>query len=230
MSVAEALEAGEISPFPPTNKRQMIQESLQRLIVIGRLGPGTPLVETQLAAEFGSSQAPVREALMKLQEAGLVVRNGYRGTVVATTSMEEAREMVAVRLRLETSGVRRAVPRFDAAMRGRLAGLIGDMEAAAEDGDLFALTAFDRAFHLAIFERAELPSLEPILTRCVLHLHRASLTNPGRARSLLQSARWHWPIVEALESGCPDTAAAALTEHINNVIEGMPPVESGDRR
>ena len=153
MSVSEALEAGGISPFPSSNKRQAIQGALQRLIVIGRLEAGTPLVETQLAAEFGSSQAPVREALMKLQEAGLVVRNGYRGTVVATTSMDEAREMVAVRLRLET----------------------------------------------------------------VSYTHL----------TLLQSARWHWPIVEALGSGCPDRAAAALAEHVNNVIEGMPPL-AGD--
>lgn len=225
MSVAEALEAGEISPFPPSNKRQMIQDTLQRLIVIGRLGPGTPLVETQLAAEFRSSQAPVREALMKLQETGLVVRNGYRGTVVATTSMDEAREMVAVRLRLETSGARRAAGRFDAAMRDRLAGLIGDMEGAAEAGDLFALTELDRAFHLAIFERAELPSLEPILTRCFLHVHRAALANPARARPMLQSARRHWSIVAALDSGDAEAAAAALAGHISNVIEGMPPVD-----
>ena len=91
MSVAEALEAGEISAFPASSKRLAIQEALRRLIVIGRLAPGTPLVETQLAAEFRSSQAPVREALMKLQETGLVVRNGYHGTVVASTSMDEAR-------------------------------------------------------------------------------------------------------------------------------------------
>lgn len=225
MSVAEALGAGEITPFPTSNKRQAIQETLQRLIVIGRLAPGTPLVETQLAAEFGSSQAPVREALMKLQEAGLVVRNGYRGTVVATTSMDEAREMVAVRLRLETSGVRRAVARFDAAMRDRLAGVIADMEDAAERGDLFALTEGDRAFHLAIFELADLPSLEPILTRCFLHVHRAALASPARARPMLQSARRHWSIVEALDGGNPDTAASVLAEHINNVIEGMPPVD-----
>ena len=229
MSVAEALEAGEISPFRQTNKRQVIQEALQRLIIIGRLAPGTPLVETQLAAEFGSSQAPVREALMQLQESGLVVRNGYRGTVVATTSMAEACEMVAVRLRLETTGVRRAVARFDPSLRVRLANLIGDMENAAERQDLFALTEFDRAFHLAIFEAADLPSLEPILIRCFLHVHRAALANPARARPMLQSARRHWSIVEALDTGDAETAAAALAEHISNVIEGMPPVD-GDAR
>lgn len=226
MSVAEALGSGEISPFPQANKRQAIQQALQRLIVTGRLSPGTPLVETQLAAEFGSSQAPVREALMQLQEAGLVVRNGYRGTVVATTSMDEAREMVAVRLRLETSGARRAALHFDRGLRDRLAGLIAEMEAAAGRGDLFGLTELDRAFHLAIFERAELPSLEPILMRCCLHVHRAALANPARARPMLLSARWHWPIVEAFDRGDPDAAAAALAEHINNVIEGMPPIES----
>ena len=225
MSVAEALEAGEISAFPASSKRLAIQEALRRLIVIGRLAPGTPLVETQLAAEFRSSQAPVREALMKLQETGLVVRNGYRGTVVASTSMDEAREMVAVRLRLETTGVRRAVPRADRRLRDRLADEIAAMEAAADRDDLLALTEHDRAFHLAIFERADLPSLEPILTRCFLHVHRAALANPARARPMLQSARRHWAIVEALDTGCPDAAAAALAEHIGNVIEGMPPVD-----
>lgn len=229
MSVAEAREAGEISPFRQSNKRQAIQEALQRLIIIGRLAPGTPLVETQLAAEFGSSQAPVREALMQLQESGLVVRNGYRGTVVATTSMAEACEMVAVRMRLETTGVRRAVGRFDPSLRTRLAALIGDMENAAEREDLFALTEFDRAFHLTIFEAADLPSLEPILTRCFLHVHRAALANPARARPMLQSARRHWSIVEALDTGDAETAATALADHISNVIEGMPPVD-GDAR
>jgi len=227
MSVAEALEAGEISPFSQTSKRQVIQEALRRLIVIGRLPPGTPLVETQLAAEFRSSQAPVREALMKLQEAGLVMRNGYRGTVVSTTSMEEAREMIAVRLRLETTGVRRAAARFDAATRAVLANAVAGMEDAAAREDLFALTEYDRAFHLAIFERAELPSLEPILTRCFMHVHRVALANPARARPMLLSARRHWSIVEALESGDPERAATELAAHISNVIEGMPPVDGG---
>lgn len=225
MSVAEALEAGEISPFRASNKRQAIQEALQRLIVIGRLAPGTPQVETQLAAEFGSSQAPVREALMKLQESGLVMRNGYRGTVVSATSSAEVGEMVAVRLRLETAGVRRAVTGYDAELRGRLVELIAAMERAADRQDLFALTESDRAFHLAIFERAEMPSLEPILTRCFLHVHRAALANPARARPMLQSARRHWTVVEALDTGAAELAAAALAEHIGNVIEGMPPVD-----
>src|SRR3546814_158748 len=129
---------------------------------------------------------------MKLEETGLVVRNGYRGTVVATTTMDEAREMVAVRLRLETSGARRIAAGFDTALRDRLAGLVVGMEDAAGRGDLYALTELDRAFHLTLFERAELPSLEPILMRCLLHVHRAALANPARARPMLQSARRHW--------------------------------------
>src|SRR3546814_3033281 len=98
---------------------------------------------------------------------------------------------------------------------------------AAGRGDLYALTELDRAFHLALFERAELPSLEPILMRCLLHVHRAALANPARARPMLQSARRHWPILEAFESGDPEVAAAALAGHINDVIEGMPPIEIG---
>jgi DNA-binding GntR family transcriptional regulator len=60
-----------------------------------------------------------------------------------------------------------------------------------------------------------------------MHVHRVALANPARARPMLLSARRHWSIVEALESGDPERAATELAAHISNVIEGMPPVDGG---
>ena len=93
------------------------------------------------------------------------------------------------------------------------------MERAANAGDEYALTELDCEFHLAIFERAGLPALDAILSRCLLHLHRVTLAEPGRTRPLLISARRHWEVIEALRTRDPGTAVAAITHHINTVLE-----------
>jgi DNA-binding GntR family transcriptional regulator len=63
-------------------------------------------------AAMGCSQGTVREALLRLEQDGLVTRRGYRGTVVSTTSLEEAAQMARIRIALEIESARRAGPRL----------------------------------------------------------------------------------------------------------------------
>ena len=156
---------------------------------------------------------------MRLQEDGLVVRSGYRGTTVSTTSAAEAREMQFLRLHLETQGIGRAALFVDDGLIDRLSSIVVEMEQAANAGDEYALTELDCEFHLAIFERAGLPALDAILSRCLLHLHRVTLAEPGRTRPLLISAQRHWEVIEALRTRDSGTAVAAITHHINTVLE-----------
>jgi DNA-binding GntR family transcriptional regulator len=228
---AEAVETDMVWPreervtVTRAPKAEAVYDALRRRIVIGRLPQGAPLVEMQLAGEFGCSQGVIREALFRLQEDGLVVREGYRGTSVSRTSLTEAHELLALRRRLETQGVCYGLLRLDAEALGRLARQVEVMERLAANGDLYPLTDADRTFHLTIFAASDLPGLEPILERCFLLLHRYALTNPARKRSLLETARRHWAIVEALETRDPAQAARALGMHIDTVVEGLPPLE-----
>lgn len=198
---------------------------LRRLIVLGRLRQGAALVELQLAAELGCSQGVVREALLRLQDDGLVVREGYRGSSVSTTLAVEAHELIALRRRLERLGVRHGLARLDEATLADLAGQVEAMERLADGDDLYGLTDADRTFHLAIFRLAGFTALEPILARSFLIVHRyaIAIANPARRRSLMATARRHWAIVEALATRDPPRAAAALELHIDTVIEGLPP-------
>jgi DNA-binding GntR family transcriptional regulator len=205
--------------FTRVRKGNVLYDDLRGQIVKGTLKPGEPMLEITVARDYGCSQGTVREALMRLHEDGLVVRSGYRGTTVSTTTPAEAREMQFLRLHLETEGVRQAAPRVDEALINRLCGIVVEMEAVAEAGDEYALTELDCEFHLAIFGRAELPALDTILSRCLLHLHRVTLAEPGRTRPLLISARRHWEVIEALRTRDPGTAVAAITHHINTVLE-----------
>jgi len=205
--------------FTRMRKGSVLYDDLRSQIVKGTLKPGEPMLEITVARDYGCSQGTVREALMRLHEDGLVVRSGYRGTTVSTTTPAEAREMQFLRLHLETEGIRRAAPHVDDSLIDRLCGMVVEMEAVAEAGDEYALTELDCEFHLAIFVHADLPALEAILSRCLLHLHRVTLAEPGRTRPLLISAQRHWEVIEALRTRVPDTAVAAITHHINTVLE-----------
>jgi len=205
--------------FTRMRKGSALYDELRNQIVKGSLKPGEPMLEITVARDYGCSQGTVREALMRLHEDGLVVRSGYRGTTVSTTTLAEAREMQFLRLHLETEGIRRAAPRIDDGVIDHLCGIVVEMEAVAEAGDKYALTGLDCEFHQAIFSRADLPALDAILGRCLLHLHRVTLAEPGRTRSLLVSARRHWKVIEALRTREAATAVAAITHHINTVLE-----------
>jgi DNA-binding GntR family transcriptional regulator len=205
--------------FTRARKGSVLYDDLRGQIVKGTLKPGEPMLEIMVARDYGCSQGTVREALMRLQEDGLVVRSGYRGTTVSTTSAAEAREMQFLRLHLETQGISRAASFVDDGLIDRLRAIVVEMERAANAGDEYALTELDCEFHLAIFERAGLPALDAILSRCLLHLHRVTLAEPGRTRPLLISARRHWEVIEALRTRDPGAAVAAITHHINTVLE-----------
>src|SRR3954451_20170695 len=205
--------------FSKVRKGSALYDDLRSQIVKGTLKPGEPMLEITVARDYGCSQGTVREALMRLQEDGLVVRSGYRGTTVSTTSPAEAREMQFLRLHLETQGIGRAACFVDEGMIDRLCSIVVEMERVANDGDEYALTELDCEFHLTIFGRAGLPALDAILSRCLLHLHRVTLAEPGRTRPLLISAQRHWDVIEALRTRDPGTAVAAITHHINTVLE-----------
>lgn len=195
--------------------------TLRREIVLGQLRPGAPLGELQLGERFGCSQGSIREALLRLQEDGLVWRQGYRGTSVSTTSVHEVRELLALRLRLEPVGVHAGIARLDEALLRELGARVALMEEHARAGDLYAISEADRGFHLAIFALAGLRALEPILDRCFLLLHRFALADPARRRTPIETAQRHWPIVEALGSRRAERASRSLARHIQTVVEGL---------
>lgn len=205
-----------------SRKAAQVYAGLRRDIVLGRLRPGAPLLEIALARDSGTSQGTVREALMRLAEDGLVVRDGYRGTRVCATTADEARELLALRLRLESLGFSRIAAGVTPALLEGLAARVRAMEAAAEAGDDYVLVELDQDFHLTLFSEAALPVMVPVLSRCMLHMHRLAFTEHGRTRSLLTSARRHWEVVEALASREPARAVAAIEHHVGTVWQAGP--------
>jgi len=193
--------------------RDEIREKLIDDILSGRIAPGTRIVETKLAQQFGVSQAPVREALRDLALYGFVVNSPFRGTQVRKITPEELLEIYPIRAALEGVAAAAAAPRIDEATLSQLEALINTMRDAAARGDHWAQVNADGAFHHTIITAAGNRMLEHVwqtmrlsVTTCVTH----SLTH----RSLHEITERHVPVLDALRTRDPVKAEAAIRWHI----------------
>lgn len=198
--------------------RDIVYESLKQQIMMNELRPESALTELGMAHEHGCSQGTIREALLRLQEDGLVTRSGHRGTMVTRLDAEEAEEILALRRRIEIRGALRAVQHVAPGSLERLRAIQADMDAAAAAGDEYALIALDMSFHLTIFQLARLDALEQILTRCTLHSHRSKLWAPGHRRPLSETAARHRPLFDLLEARDGEGLSRAMADHIDTIV------------
>jgi DNA-binding GntR family transcriptional regulator len=193
--------------------RDEIREQLIEDILSGKLPPGTRIVETRLAQQFGVSQAPVREALRDLAVLGFVVSSPFRATQVRQITPDELLEIYPIRAALEGVAARAAATRIDDASLQRLEELIATMREAAARDDHRAQASADAAFHHTIIAAAGNRMLEHVwqtmrlsVTTCVTH----SVTH----RSLHEIAERHVAVLNALRAHDPVRAEAEIRRHI----------------
>ncbi len=200
---------------------------LRRRIVLNDLPPGSVLTELGLASDLGCSQAAVREALLRLEGEGLVLRSGRQGTTVTDLDADTALEILDLRRRIELRGARRAARRVTAGDLAALERIQAAMERAAAAGDTWAVLEADMDWHLALFRMSGLHAVAPILARCVLHTYRFRLWAPWHRRSLVETAARHLPILQTLRAGDGAALARALGAHLDTIVEKR---GSGERR
>jgi DNA-binding GntR family transcriptional regulator len=191
--------------------REQIRELLLERILGGALQPGDRLVETQIAQELGTSQAPVREALRELQLLGFVEHEPYRGTRVRRITEEELAEIYPVRAALEELAAQEAATRLGGDVR-ELEREFEAMREAADRNDLHELAAHDTAFHRRIVEAAGNRVL--LDTWKTLRVEaRVVVTVLKTDVDLHELAELHRPLLEALREGSPERAGGALRGH-----------------
>ena len=219
------LELAEpLVPAQSKRRADYVYHALKRAILLRERQPGDALLEQDVANEMSCSQGTVREALMRLQHDGLVTRRGYRGTFVSNTSAEEAAMLAAVRIRIEMFAAARAAASsgsdFD-----ELHATVAAMREREAVGDTYALSELDHRFHGLVLSAASLEAVEPILTRCMLHMHRHTVGNPLRRRQVRSrnAAEAHDALLRELETGDVGRAQAAARDHIEGVIRRWSP-------
>ncbi|MFD9306788.1 GntR family transcriptional regulator [Streptomyces sp. NPDC060048] len=201
------------APSPIPSRTQFVLEAIKHDILTGVLSPGQALVETELAAHFGVSKTPVREALKTLAGSGLVVVSQYKGVTVRMVDADMAREVYDVRLLLEPEAVRRTVAAgapLDAAREA--------LRRAAGAEDPAERSLANREFHRALY----LPCGNPLLGRMLDEVRdQAALVSTvawAAVPSWEREAAEHEEILRLATAGDADLAGRALHDHIASFV------------
>jgi DNA-binding GntR family transcriptional regulator len=140
----------------PGNTPEMITNALRSAILQGRYQSGEPLRQDRIAAEFGISKIPVREALVQLRTEGLITFSPNRGAVVSELSHEEVDEIYTMRIALEAKALERAIPALRPADLIRAQAVLDIVD--TED-DQSRWSELNWEFHAALYQAARMPRL-----------------------------------------------------------------------
>jgi GntR family transcriptional regulator, rspAB operon transcriptional repressor len=195
-----------------------IHEILKERILNVELVPGTILSRGSLQLEFGVSQTPVRDALMRLQEEGIVDVYPQYATVVAKINIRHARQAQFLRLSLELEAVKRLARETPIETAADLSAILDRQKAVASPETFDVFDAIDREFHCKLYERTDIMELWSNVRRQSVHLdrlRRLNLPMPGKMQTVLDD---HQAIVDAIQSGNGDAAADALRQHLSGTL------------
>lgn len=192
-----------------------IRRELARRILDGTLEPGERLVELKIAAEFASSQAPVREALRELESMRLVECSPYKGARVRDVGERETAEAYLVRGSLERLAAETAAGACDPAA---LRAIVAAMTSAALLDDREGYARHDLEFHRAIVAASGNATLARVWESLAFEA-RTPLTLARRDLDWPSIAVWHAKVVDALEAGDGATAGRLLEDHARSFME-----------
>lgn len=191
----------------------LVFEALRKAIIEGDLQDGEPLRQDEIARAFNTSRIPVREAISRLEEQGLVKSQRYKGAVVAGLSIEEATEIFEFRALVEGEVIRRAVPRMSASI---LAEARAYCEKFAASPDPMQWGGLNRKFHWALYSACDLPYhlgvVDNAMDRVDRYLRAQLLLTDGMEKA----NREHLAILDACEAGDADLACALTRAHIDD--------------
>ena len=189
-----------------------VKDRLLQDILSGVYPPHSRIVETRVARELGTSQAPVREALRGLEALGVVEIAPFRGARVRRPTAHELLEAYEVRAELESLGARLAVPRLTDDLLDELLALGDAMQVAAARGDRHAVAIADAAFHGRIVAISGNRTLEEVW-RSLEPFSRTYITLVVPGADAAWTAGLHAPIIDALKHRDPELVVAALRRH-----------------
>ncbi|MDN5568716.1 MAG: GntR family transcriptional regulator [Paracoccus sp. (in: a-proteobacteria)] len=196
----------------PTAAR--IRLALENAIVDGEYHPGDRIDPDRIAAEYGCSRTPVREALQALEASGLLIVQPKRGTFVTQLGVTDLMHRFEVMAQMESFCATLACRRATQADHNAVTHSLTACETAALAGDSDGYYAENTRFHQAIYRAAHNPFLESETLRLQAMLQpyrRRQLQAQGRVQTSLNE---HRAIAQAIHVGDADAASRAMTDHV----------------
>jgi DNA-binding GntR family transcriptional regulator len=199
-----------------------VYADLRDRIVSLELPPGTTLGRNDIAQHYGVSQTPVREALQRLEEDGLVQIFPQSKTVVSQIDVRQLYETQVLRVAIETEIVRRLAATKGGETLKHAAAILRMQQALLGTDETAMFTDLDRAFHRTLFDGVGMVPLHLMLLRRLGHLYRCQrleLPHEGRMEAIVEA---HQAIIDGIASGGGERAAEEMRKHLSGTISRVP--------
>jgi phosphonate utilization transcriptional regulator len=192
----------------------VVQQEIERAILVGEYAPGSKLIEATLATKLGVSRGPVREAFRMLDEAGLVRTEKNRGVFVRDIPIDEAVEIFDLRAAMDELVGRQLAAKITAAQLKEIRDLVSDMEKSVKLEDAYNYHLLNLKFHDRLVEMAGNRKLTEIYRKLIKELSLFRRLNLADGWLMPISAGEHRAIVKAIASGDADKAGRAMFDHV----------------
>jgi len=208
------------SALPRASVAQQALESIRQAIINGDLRPRQALRETDIASQMGISRAPVREALLMLEESGLVEWIPHKGTFVAPFSRKDVEEVYSLRVVLECFGIDLLIEHLEDEDIHNLRAIMNKMRQAVEENDEDRVNDYDLEFHEYMIARSGHKRLLDAWHNLKFQIRRIVIAANILNEDLHKIVENHMPVLNALEA----RDAAKAKQHVRQHI-----LDSGER-
>jgi DNA-binding GntR family transcriptional regulator len=223
----DAYMAGkEIGLLAPTNRTlsDYVADRLREAILSNRFKPGERIVEQEIAEAMETSRGPVRDALIVLENEGLVVRRSHRGAVVSQLDEEDVIEIYTLREALESLAIKYAIRNATEEQIGELESLVSEMEKLAQqDYSQAEATDIDIQFHHTLCRisghKRVLAAWEALSAQIRLVLLKHRLYNPIDYRN--RAVKWHTRIIDSIRRRDTAETLQELKKHMLASLESL---------
>jgi len=211
---------------------ERIASDLRSAVLSGEMRPGTRIRQELLAAQFGASRIPVRDALKQLENEGLIVLAPNRGAWIADVNSEESVEIYKIREAVEPLAIFESVPNLTDSDIDSLDATVRDLERVTTIEEYIQL---DRVFHLRTYARARMPQLLAMIERywnSTQHFRRSFVREAFARDGLPFSDPQHLLLMDAIRVRDAEAAHALIRLHIRRTRLSIQTLDaaSGARR
>lgn len=203
-------------------RAQFVADDLRRRILGGEFKGGTQLRQDALAKDYDVSRIPVREALLTLESEGLVEFHAHRGAFTTELSVTKIRELFELRILLETYVLRHAITKLTEADLRKAEDILRKYdEALNSGGEIDNWSEYNYAFHLALYEPAELPETLSLISQLNTKSDRYIRMQLLYTQEIEKAEREHHALLDLARQGDAEQACELLKTHIQEACEGI---------
>ena len=215
-------QPGELEPVQRKSTAAIVADQLRSAIMYGSLAPGSQMGEAELAARLGVSRGPLREAMQRLVQEGLLQSEPHRGLFVTTLDADDVYDIYTARLAVERAACEQILRYHRVEAVAELTAAQSRLENAAGKGDPIELSDADQEFHETLVRVSGSPRLQR-MAQTLLVEKRMCLTAlqdkyPADGQALVEE---HQGLVDAIEAGDKDLLLSRLEEHMNDALQRL---------